>query len=74
MFLVDAAHQRSGRWQNLINEDEDRFFGAELDALADDVDKLSDSQVGRYEVLLLVDGGNVGFLDFLTNYLQRRLE
>lgn len=47
MLLVDTAHQRSGRRQNLINEDEDCFFGAELDAFADHIDELSDGQVGR---------------------------
>ena len=47
MLFVDAAHKCSGRWQDLINEDEDGFLGTELDALADHVDELSDGQIGR---------------------------
>ena len=45
VFLVDAAHERSGGWQHLIDEDEDRLLGAQLNALADDIDELTDSQV-----------------------------
>lgn len=26
VFLIDGAHQRSGRWQNLIDEDKDGFL------------------------------------------------
>lgn len=69
MLLVDAAHQRSGRRQHLIDEDKDGLLGAELDALADHIDELSDGQVCGDEVLLLVDGGNVGFLDFFADDL-----
>lgn len=59
MFLVYAAHKRGGGRQDLIDEDEDSLFGAELDALADYVDELADGEVGGYEVLLFVDGGYV---------------
>jgi hypothetical protein len=74
MLLVDAAHQRCSRRQDFINEDEDSLFGAELNALADDVDELSDGEVGGDEVLLLVDGGDVGFLDFFADYLKLGIE
>ena len=47
MLLVNAAHERGSRRQDLIDEDEDGFFRAELDALSDDVDKLADGEVGR---------------------------
>ena len=70
VLLVDAAHQRSGRWQDLIDEDEDGLLGRELDALADDVDELPDGEVGRHQVLLLVDGCDVGFFDFFADHLQ----
>lgn len=59
MLLIDAAHEGGGGWQDLIYEDEDGFLWAELDALADDIDELSDRQIRRDEVFLLVDGGNV---------------
>lgn len=69
VLLIDRAHQRGGRWQDLVDEDEDGLLGRELDALADDVDELTDSQVGRNQVLLLVDGRNVGFLGLFADDL-----
>lgn len=69
VFLVDAAHERRRRGQHLIHEDEDGLLRAQLDALADDVDELSDRQVGRHQVLLLVDGGDVGFFHFFADHL-----
>ena len=71
MLFVDAAHESCGRREDLIDEDEDGLLGRQLDALADDVDELADSQVGRDEVLLLVDGGNVGLLDLLADNLVK---
>ena len=59
MFFVDGAHERRGRREHLIDEDEDGFLGGKLDALADDIDELADGEVGRHQVLLLVDGGDV---------------
>ena len=67
MLLVDARHQSSGRWQDFIDEDEDGFLWAELDALADHIDELSNGEVGRYQVFLLVDGRDVGFLYLFTD-------
>ena len=59
MLLIDGAHERSCRWQDLIDEDKDGFLGRELDALADNIDKLTDGEIGGYQVLFLVDGSNV---------------
>jgi len=59
MLLVDGRHQGCCGWENLVDKDEDSLLGGELDALADHVDKLADSQVRRDEVLFLVDLGNV---------------
>ena len=69
VFLIDAAHERGRRWQDLIDEDEDGLLRRELYALADDIDELTDGQVGWDEVLLLVDGGDVGLLDLLADDL-----
>jgi hypothetical protein len=71
VFLVDAAHERGGGRQDLVDEDEDGLLGAELDALADYIDELTDSQIGGHEVLLLVDGGNVRLLDLLADDLAQ---
>jgi hypothetical protein len=69
MLLVDGAHERSSWWQDLIDEDEDCLFGAQLDALADNVDELTDGEVGGDKVLLLVDGRNIRLLDLLADDL-----
>ena len=69
MFLVDAAHKRSGWRQHLINEDEDGLFRAQLDALADHVDELAYGEVGGHEVFLLVDSGDVALLNLLADDL-----
>jgi hypothetical protein len=71
VFLVDATHERGGGRQDLIDEDEDGLLRTELDSLAYHVDELSDGQVGGYEVLLLVDGGDVGLFDLFADYLQQ---
>lgn len=69
MLLVDGAHERGGRRQHLVDEDEDGLLGGKLDALADDIDELADGQVGRHQVFLLVDGRDVRFLHFLADDL-----
>lgn len=70
VFLINTAHQRSRRREDLIDEDEDSLLRGKLDALADDVDKLADGEVGGDEILLLVDGGDVGFFDLFADYLN----
>ena len=72
MLLVDAAHQRGGGRQDLVDEDEDGLLGRQLDALADDVDELADGQVRGDEVLLLVDGRDVALLDLFADNLCSR--
>lgn len=67
VLFVDAAHERSSRWQDLVDEDEDRFLGRELDALADHVDELAYGQVGGNQVLLLVDGRDIRLFDLFTD-------
>lgn len=45
VLIVDCGHEGSGGGKDLIDEDKDGLFGGELDALADDIDKLTDGQV-----------------------------
>jgi hypothetical protein len=69
VLLVNAAHQ-GGCWgKDLVDEDEDGLLGGELDSLANDVDELTDSQIGRDQILLLVDGRDIALLDLLANNL-----
>ena len=69
VLLVDAAHEGGGGWQDLVDEDEDGLLRRKLNALADHVDELSDSEVGGDQVLLLVDGGDVRLLDLFADDL-----
>lgn len=69
VLFIDAAHERGGGWQDLIDEDEDRLLWGELDALADHVDELTHGEIGRDEVLLLVDGRDIRLLDLLADHL-----
>lgn len=71
MLFVDAAHQGGGGRDDLLDVDEDRLLRGELYALADHVDKLAYGEIGRDEVLLLVDSGDVRLLDLLTDDLCR---
>ena len=70
VLLVDAAHERSGGRQDLVDEDEDGLLRGELDPLADDVDELADGEVCWYQVLLLVDRRDVALLDLLADDLD----
>lgn len=73
MLLVNRAHQCGGGRQHLVDEDEDGFFGRELDALADNIDELADGEVGGDEVFLLVYGCDVGFFYLFADYLDGEL-
>jgi hypothetical protein len=70
VLLIYRAHESGSRRQDLIDEDEDGLLRRQLDALADHVDELADGQVGGDQVLLLVDGRDVGLLDLLANNLR----
>ena len=72
VLLVYRAHQSRGRGENLIDEDEDGLFGREFDPLPDNIDELAHGQVGRDQVLLLVDGRDVRLLDLLADDLSCR--
>lgn len=69
MFFIDAAHQGGSGRNDLFHVDEDRLLRGELYTLADDIDKLAHSEIGGDKVFLLVDGGDVRFLDLLTDDL-----
>jgi len=72
VLLVDRAHQSRGRWQHLVDEDEDRLLGRKLDPLADNVDELTDCQVRGDQVFFLIDGSDIRLLDLLADNLFER--
>ena len=70
VLLVYRAHESSSGWQDLVDEDEDGLLRRKLNPLTDHVDELADGEIGGYQVLLLVDGCDVGLLDLLANNLR----
>ena len=71
VLLVYGGHKGRSRRQDLVDEDEDGLLWRELDSLADHVDELADGEICRDEVLLLVDGRDVGLLDLLADNLRK---
>ena len=59
VLLIDCGHCCTSGRQNVLDKDEDGLLWAQLDALADDIDELADSEVCGHKVLLLVDFGDV---------------
>jgi len=59
VLFINAAHERSGRRQDLVHENEDGLLRGELYALADYVDELANGEVGGDKILLLVDGCDI---------------
>ena len=59
VLFVDRAHECSGGWQDLIDEDEDGLLWRQLDPLTNHIDELADGEIGGHEVLLLVNGRDV---------------
>lgn len=47
MLLVDGTHKRRRWWQHLVDKDEDRLLGGELDAFPDNIYELPDRQILR---------------------------
>lgn len=45
VLLIDRAHQRRRRGQDLVHKDEDGLFRGQLDTFTDDVDELTDRQI-----------------------------
>lgn len=70
MLFVDTTHKRRRRRKHLIDKDEDRLLGRQLDALSDDVHELTDGEICGDKVFLLIDGCDVGFLDFFADDLD----
>lgn len=73
VLLVYRAHKSGCGRQDLVNEDEDGLLGRQLNALADHVDELADGEIGWDEILLLVDGGDLGLLNLLADDLGELL-
>lgn len=54
MFLVQGAHGSRCWWNDVVHKEEEGILGTQVDALANEEVELTDGQVGRHQVLLLV--------------------
>jgi len=66
---VGLRHLGTLNTESAVDVDEDALGGVDLDSLADDIHKLSDCQIGWYQVLLLVNVGDVTVGGLLANDL-----
>lgn len=69
MLLIDAAHESGRGRKHFVDKDEDGLLGRELDALPDDIAKLSDGQVRRDKILFLVYRSDVGLFHLFADNL-----
>jgi hypothetical protein len=70
VLFVDAAHESSGGRKDFIHKNEDGLLGSELDALSDNIAELTNRQVRRHKILLLVYRADVRLFDLFTNDLH----
>ena len=71
VLVVDTAHQSRRGGKHLIDKDENGLLWRQLDALANNIYELADCKICRNQILLLVDGGDVGLFDlFADNLLE----
>jgi hypothetical protein len=68
LLFVNVGHQRSGWRKHVVDEDENRLFRTQLDALSDHVHELANRQIRWHQVLLLVNVWDVTAVRFLTDH------
>jgi len=68
LFFIDSTHE-SSVWRNGIGaKQKEGLFGSQLDALANNIMELADSQVGWNQVLLFVNIRNIGTIRLFANH------
>ncbi len=65
-----VSHGDGGGRDDVVDEEEERVLGTQLYSLADEEVELSDGQVGRHEVLLLVELGDLRLRRALHDHLH----
>lgn len=70
-YLVQRAHRGAGGGNDVVDEEEQSVFRSQMNSLADQKIELADSEVGRNQVLLLVQVTDPGLGRLLYNHLYR---
>jgi len=60
MLLVKGAHRSGCRGNHIVDEEEERVLGPQVDTLSDQEVKLANSQIGGHKILFLVKITNSG--------------
>ena len=60
VLLVEGAHGGGGRWDHVVDEEEEGVLRPKADPLPDEEVELAHRQVGRHQILLLVELGDPG--------------
>lgn len=69
VYLIKSSHRRAGRWNDVVDKEKKRVFGAQMNTLANQEVELTDGKVRRYEVLLLVQITDPGLRSLLDDHL-----
>lgn len=70
MLLVQRANGGRGRWNDIVDEEEEGVLGTQLDALTNQKVKLAHSQIRGDEILLLVQVANASIGCLLHDHLD----
>ena len=68
MLLVHSRHEGGIGRDSIGTEEEQGLFGCKLNPLADNIVELADGKIGRNQILLLVNFGDVAPIGLLADY------
>lgn len=68
LLLVHRRHEGGVGWDSVRAEEEQGLLGGELNPLPDNVVKLADGKIGRNQIFLLVNFGNIAPISLLANH------
>jgi hypothetical protein len=69
VLIINTAHESSCGGEHGIDEDENSLLWRELDALANHINELSNSQICGDQIFFLIDGRDIRLFDFFADDL-----
>ena len=66
--LVKRSHGGAGGRDDVVDEEEERVFGSEVDSFSDEEVELADGQVGRNQIFLFVQVADASLRRLLHNH------
>lgn len=68
MLLVHSRHEGGIGRDSVGTKEEQGLFGCKLNPLADNIVELADGKIGRNQILLLVNFGDIAPIGLLADY------